>query len=763
VLKLLLRLSFGLFFLVALRAHAIEAVDRKPLVEAAYGMFPGLFKNFSQLKETERQKFGDNKKLKIISERIRERLGKPMSKLVFVRDSKQFIINPGEAPRLMRTPSAEELAQGAEDLIYINEEMLEDPSLEIDFLTLQKFFFHEISHKIVKSNSRLRSQFIQMFVEDERLKNPSAEIDIGVFEKLADLEVGKEITEEDLGLRDQIGQLFENHLRPHLKPPVKVGDNQELLVFSLHIDQVQNELAKVEDDELQPTTLLMLKRNNSYVDLTPNFSKALIVPTRNMRSMWAELSNAFNGITQVIHAILNKFLAPKMQDGMNFLNAIRQLMGQERDEETDEGFKKFLDFALNEIRTVEIKSIDEVELKDEHFVSMKATFNLTRSKRDFGTVLVRGTPMSELPKDHPMYLPDNFLVNLTLQFNLPKDNSANLEALPLHVQLRPDADLSKSAKVGSITPSHGQVQSFKVKFQLDEAPHSTELPVRYGDGVITLKPSNAEKVGSNEYVLEFSIDPNMYKHPVAFIADSLLINHNKTLFLDRLISLNSSGTNTLPSSNSANEIIPGTAGIWGLKNGQVHFAKEFDAGAPIDLSFGEGKSGWLTVRPTEVALDFQMRQIQKIREVRFHYKLASTEVEMDPEQPPTESGGRIAKTISKKETHEIISIPGDEIQSSATAVMHSRALFAIPLDILKGTREEIRARVMATQDKKDFSFIVNPLLLEVVTEDLQTHRHYFHISKKDKKKNEIEEMLEHIKSDCEVKVTAGVDTKPTGT
>lgn len=664
--KLLIRFSLCLFFLAALGAQA-DVVDRKPLLEAAYQMFPGLIKNFSQLELVESKL--DIKQREIIN-RMREQVQGPMPKLVYVRDQSQFIIEPDPVPRLMRTPDKKDLESGAENVIYINEEMLEDLSKDIDYLLLNKFIFHEISHQI------------------------------GV---------------DDLGLRDQLAQIFEDHLRSNLKQE-KIGNELELLLFSLKRDAVNGEFTKIERDQIQPTNLIMLKRNQTYVDLTSAFAEAMKAPTLSMRALWSELLNAFNLYYQY------KIAAENM--------IYRKFTGKNKHEDAD---------IFREVRFVEIHSVDQVELKESWYLSLKATFVNTRSRKNQSHVILDNQPVTESATDSRWGLTTSQFVPMTIQLNLPKEKAADLSKVNLHIQLRPDSSYEEAAKVSGIIRANSQISRFKINFSSEEKPRSVKLSVRYGDNSLMLSPARIDEIKDNTYSAEFEIDSELYQNNMALIADTILVNFKKTLFLDRMLNLNgsteSSFFNPAPTSNA---IVPGTLGIWGIEDGKPVLATEFNYGAPVYLAFNGHHQKLFNVNPKQVTLEFQLRHLQPIREIRFHYKRQSMEIDPENEKPNAD-GFNTAKSIIKKDTHEIISIKGKELLTRLLpqGTQGYGAQFEIPLEAFDRSREEVA--------KKRFIYIMSPMMFEIVTEKLQTFRHYFE-TKKDGEKSECEKMMDDIET-----------------
>ncbi len=672
--------------------HADEAVGRKPLVESAYRLLPSLLINAKESKSFMNQ-LGQQEKE--VFDKIIERMKVLAPKLVYSQNQKKFIIPPDTAPRLMWTPvkvkdgeeATEEIVD--ENIININEVLLEDPSLKIDFVFLLKLFLHEVGHKI---------------------------------------------GEADLGMRDRLAQLFENHLRPYLKYE-KIDTELELMIFSLPHGKVNVELAQVMDDEIQPSSLLMLKQGLHYIDLTSSFRQAMKVPTTNMRALWAELNKGIYSITEVIHVAMNQYMKPAMDQG---IEAINKLAGEEVIKK-DEGYRRLFEIMMRELRLVEIHSVEQVELNDSRLVSMKATFVITRTGKDYGHISINGTAMSDLDKNHPMYLQESYLVPMTIQLNIPRDSSADLQSLPFHVQLRAAADYSQVAKVGRLTRVNGQVSLLQVKFPSEENPKTVKMSAQYGSGYLMLAAKKIEKTVDGMYLAEFEIDPQFYQGETAFVADALLINLKKTVFLDRLVTLSGSEAKVFHPEirEPSNAIVPQSVGMWGLKKGQLVFATEFDAGIPIHLEFGDGQLGF-AVNPLEAVMDFQLQKKQKIKEIRFHYMRTSSEFELEPAKEASADGSRTVKNIQKNETYEVVSVEGKDLELGETSAgaQVARAKFQMPLEMLDRPREELQAYLKENMGKKEFMFVASPVVLEIITEDLQTLRHYFKINRKPSSKCE---------------------------
>lgn len=100
--------------------------------------------------------------------------------LIFVSDSDQFVMQPGQDPRLMRSPVQSE-TPGEASPIFINETLLDSAHFKLNLLQLIKLYLHELGHKTEMADvsardhwsQEIEDQLAQHYVVSERLEDGS--------------------------------------------------------------------------------------------------------------------------------------------------------------------------------------------------------------------------------------------------------------------------------------------------------------------------------------------------------------------------------------------------------------------------------------------------------------------------------------------------------------------------------------------------------------------------------------------------------------
>lgn len=212
--------------------------------------------------------------------------------LVFVNDSNQFILSPGEDPRLMRAPD------GINEPIFINEELLSSDNLQLTLPQLIKLLTHELGHKTkmqsVEDRDRWSQSIEDFFSGIYFVSGSSAESKVEVISLS----------------KDSIQRAFSE--QPFLIQP-------SLLVFVHQQDQV---LDLTELIESQVTEKGMLLRNltsdihmvlSETTNIYKEFLKTQIVPVMDgllmlfTKAMGMELEMGNEGMTDVMSEFQGRY------------------------------------------------------------------------------------------------------------------------------------------------------------------------------------------------------------------------------------------------------------------------------------------------------------------------------------------------------------------------------------------------------------------------------------------------------------------------
>lgn len=662
--------AFLCFLLAWPAAHASEVVDRKPLVEVAYRMFPGLLRNAISLKEFNQQLTDDEK---AIIKRMKKYGKAHMSRLIYVPNTNnQFVEKEGEAPRLMRTPP--EIT--ADEKIFVNETLLQDPNLEIDFLFLQKLFFHEISHKTGDISQ---------------------------------------------GLKDRIAQQFENHIRLYSKPARKIANGVELLIFSIPAEKLDVEFEKVSDIEIQPSVMLMLKRGNTYYNLMPQLNEAIKRPILTMRSMGAEINKAIFPVMGIMGSAIEAMMQI-MAEQVGALVPLLQSFGINTNGLSKEAILgQTQSLLVAETRSIDIHDVEAVQFPGMTYLSMKTTFAVSRTNKNL-EIGFNGSPSTEGGEKEIDFMnwKDSFPVSIHIQAEVPSGANADLSQTKFHIQIRPTIDFTKTAKVGRTIRTNGSVTSMEVAVPADKTPTNMQMVVNYGSGSLLLQARGGDLIADRLYKIHFEFDSSIYGNPAALVADSVLVDGEKTIYLDQLVNLSSPEKTMYHTPNSNKEsIIPNSLGFWSNKDGKAHFAVDFGSGSPILLAQHASNQtlSLPAVHPDQMVMDFKLKSLQKIKQIRLHQKRMVILIVPDKERE-----GNYVKRMKKDEWQEILAADVAQIQAAqiSSDTQMVRVLFQPKFKVREHPGEKYKESLVFPT--------LNPIMVEVVLEDLQTLRYYFNSS-----------------------------------
>ncbi len=665
-------LSFCLSFCLSPKVVAEPVAHREVLVTSAYQALPALLKYVQGLKQFRELSASD----KDTFNRIVELANKRSIPLIFSEERAAFQLNPGEPERLMRSTAIQDTQTGKnieDGEIYVNRPRLNTEAEPPALALILKLLFHEFGHKTKELN---------------------------------------------WGLRDRLAQLFENAIAPHIfVKNLKPG--ADLIVLSLPSAKIDKQLGPVKVNEPQPSNIVLLNLDGQYVDLTDNIHERAANTTSLLRAMWSELNRVIYAIYEQFAKVMMGAMGP-LVDG--FLKPFAQAFGQNFDESGFDDFKKGMDVDIKELRTLEIHDATSSTIHNGIFVSLRSTFSITRTEKLHMPIRVTGFPWR-----------DSFPVPVMVHVVIPTGPGQKPEEAQVDVQIRPNADYMTTGKVLGITRHGGEIRSLKVRFK-EEGKDPVErvgLLIHFGMGHLTLDSAKIEQLDGNVVEAHFEIPANFIPLNVASVVDSVLINSERTIFLDRMISLWDNENSTFVGRpKNENEFIEGSVGIWGLQNGKPTFRNHFTFKEPVWI-LDDVKSPNFSLSHSKLKVEFKLKREQKIREIRLYLKRSLMAVDITPqdgrEAPQIATTEIEGKTIrfanggglaEQKDVHDITSISANEIYSAfqSDGIQKVQATLSVPFRMLDKVVGENQAYAPP---------MGYPYMVEVVTENLQTLRYYF--------------------------------------
>lgn len=279
--------------------------------------------------------------------------------LVFVPESKQFVMNPGESPKLMRAPEEKDSP------IFINEQLLNSSEFHLKLPEVLKLLMHELGHKT------------------------------GLY---------------DIPTRDRLAQKIENTLNDfYVYDENDNGIKVEALSIPASAVQIPIEMNPYKP---QPNILIFVHHKDRIEDVTPQIMNHTENSSLLGRTLGSEINTAISEIANFFSTALKEKMAPVMNQLTQALtNSLTDLFNKER--QTTPDFAENLPKGVIQYMTLlEIQKIslvgDEVQFESNQFYS--------RSHRKNMTFNVTGMPF----KDSEIF-PIQMRLNLTtnqIQSNL---------------------------------------------------------------------------------------------------------------------------------------------------------------------------------------------------------------------------------------------------------------------------------------------------------------------------------------------------------
>lgn len=673
-------------------AHSTEPLSREEMVRSAYRTLPALLSfithlaNFNPDDKRKGPPLIANSHERALFQRIVELAASNKVPLEFSDDRESFKLNPNEPERLMRSTAVQDTSTGTnldDGKIFVNRALLNSPEVNYDLATILKLLFHEFAHKTPETN---------------------------------------------WGVRDRLAQIFSNQISPYITEQ-NIRDGADLLLVSLPAKKIDKLIAAQNSGEPMATNLILLRLDGRYIDLTDDLYKRSRETTSLLRSMWTEANRAIMAIATSMAKVMQTVMQPIFQQ---FHRWASETFGQQFS--TDNPFDR-MSTDLKEIRILEVHEATSSAVANGIFLSIRATYTISRTDKNQMPIQVSGFPWKE-----------SFDVPVTLRVLIPAKPSASAvagepAAPEVDVEMRPNADYLTTGKILGVSRSGGVVSGFKVKFKSepDQAVGRVGLLVTFGMGQLTLPAARVTTLENGFSEAIFELPAQFYPPGVTLAADAILINNERTVFLDRMITLSGDDTASqfVPHAAHHNRFVENSVGIWGIEKGQDTFRRNFEFKDLVWI-LDNVNSERFTLNHSRLKLEFQLEREERIREIRLHVKRNLIALDVNPDRgekgkddPPIQIAsqpieGKIYRFASgggmkeQRDVHDIAFVDANDIYYSyppnAQGKQKVQATLSIPFHEMAAVKSDNEAYAPP---------MGYPYLIEVVTENLQTLRYYF--------------------------------------
>ncbi len=553
---------------ISVLSYAQAEQDRRALVTAVYHHLPHFLKwatrqkAFDELSDSEKSAINQ-----VVA--LNEQTGEHHIRLKFDNNPENFRLQPDQDPRLMIT--SPELKDGAlaDSEISVNLQLLNSPNTVLSVSQMFKLLFHELAHKTDIPN---------------------------------------------WGVRDNAAQTFENLISMYSIDQDLTG-TQKLHIVSIAADKLDASVAQTSLTEPQPTNLILLETSSGFIDLTPSVIKVLSASNAGMRPFMSELSRIFyalgNPIQQLMQAVIGGGAAPFMQQITQQINQqfgpLLQAFGVKMPEISADSFK-IPTTHLGEIRKLEIHEVSSIPVSADYtWVTLKSTFVMARDSSERNHVSVNGVNWEGI-----------YRVPLQIYLTIP-NHPADASAVRVEAIARADFDYDNKAKLGPINRSGGQMR-ISVILPAEKKPKTLELSARYSGGYLSISADQIGEPSSGKVQAEFVIPNFITKNEILMMADRLMIDSARSVYLDRALTLNQIANPNAGSSNITSvepkNIVADSFGVWGIHNGNMQLRTHFTNENPA-LLLDYAHPGMFTIQPSRFKIEFQTRSAKKIKEIRL--------------------------------------------------------------------------------------------------------------------------------------------------
>ncbi len=434
--------------------------------------------------------------------------------LVFVDDSKQFIINPGERPRLMRAP------EGQDQPIFINRARFSEPGLKLSLPQLIKLLLHELGHKTGLANVEKRDQWAQ---EIENL------------------------LQNFYFTTGEVSSSRANQIDTSSEPGERVI---EMISFSRQA--VQAPKKTTQPMMVRPTFLLFIHNKNSVTDLTDIVLAQLSERSMLMRNLSTDVNMALTEVADLFKDLMKDHVAPALDE---VIGSLSKAFGAKPPEV---GMTESVNKFNGNLQYISVFDTKKVSTHNDILV-IDGELGFLHSHSNTASMKMNGLPFAKT---------QNLSVKILVSLNehTPEAQRVRVQAdLPLEVQ--------SPAKVKSIKRSNGQVVGVEVEFKRSTTPYMAELVLNYEHGHFRVRGSDPRRVSEGTYRAEFELTGT--KANLAEFAYSMTVDSQVNLPLDREVLFKTPEASPKSKGHGELRYRPDSVGIWVNQAGDFTFQNTF--------------------------------------------------------------------------------------------------------------------------------------------------------------------------------------------
>lgn len=439
----------------------------------------------------------------------------------------------------------------------------------------------------------------------------SRDIDLILIFKFLFHEVAHKTQFGDVAVRDRLASMFARFLESFYQEYL-ISDELKIMVLSASLDVIDIELAPTSINLAQPTFIILGNQRGNITDFTSHFANQLGSMTSNTRSLWNEVLRGFFSVAGELASFVGSIQS-------ELESILSQLVGQSIPKDSI----NVGEIRVEELRKLEVQNIKHQELSPGRFILIvEAYYKIERSHKNTGHVRINGLPVDQ-HSEFPIHA--RLLINVL--------NGERIFLDDFNFVLFQNVDFSTDAKVRQVSRS-GENTLVKIKFPVkDVIDKEVYLIANYHQGYLSVPPEAIETQGKHK-VATFFVPPYITSSQKPYLADKVVINSEKVLPLDRVVSLNSILDFPKEFVKSPTSLVSGSAGFWGVVENQKKFRTQFshlEVTPFFDLSFMQTDHFYL--KPNDMNMEFSLLNSTGVREVRLHFSRQIHTVKVEPGKP----------------------------------------------------------------------------------------------------------------------------------
>lgn len=574
-------------------------------------------------------------------------------------------------------------------------------------------------HRLMATSSELRDPILvsreQLNLTSQSLDRISGwsntEVEVLGFFMLLFHEYGHKTDEPNWQIRDSAARVFVQELKKHMRV-TPVGEGRELIVLSLSDGRIDIEIPVEGAQTPQPSNVILAKQDGYYVDLTKRIESLSGETSLGVRSVWTEVNKSLYRHMDPLKKALAQAAEQAILPMMQFFGAFA---GQGQMDDIAESMLQQMRLEIQEIRTLNIHDVQSVSFADNlQLVTLRVVYQYSRTEKNNFPIQITGW-------DHT----DSFPVPMLISFVWRDDINGLPKIKRWNSSLRLDIDYSRSISVKRVQRHSGDLKLI-VEVPEDLPPRGVFLSVRHRLGSISMPATAIGELQGGVRLMEFQVPHYWQNVPELFVAESVTFDGEKTHFLSRSVVLNEPETADYVHPRHA-KLKEGSVGIWGARGHEPEFRRQFTFDDPVTFIDNVINSDF-SLNPARLRVGFELEGPARVKEVRLHLSRTLMVLNVRPEDPqpsivdidgervPIAHGGSFA---SRKQIQEIVTIPPTQIFHSETQTLGEQRVIAVTKVPFKTATPNLGANQAHTPP------YVTPIMLEVVTESLETLRYYF--------------------------------------